>query len=114
MSKKTSDYKLIVKNAKARMLKNDYEEAKKLYRLGLNNKSFVLNSHSLTKEELSGLCDKIREIESNNETAFAIGKLVDPELMATLSESEQERYVFEIARLYRTLREKLLTVPGVL
>ena len=106
-TKSTSDYKMIIKSAKTRMLKNDYAEAKKFYRLGLNNTCYVVNSHSLTKEEIGGLCDKISEIESSNEAVFAIGKLVDNEVLAKLSESEQERYVLEIARLYRELREKL-------
>lgn len=105
--KSTTDYKMIIKSAKARMLRNDYDEAKRSYRLGLNNTIYRINSHRLTKEEIGGLCDKILEIEGSNDTVFAIGKLVDKDVLARLSPSAQERYVLEIAKLYRDLREKL-------
>lgn len=105
--KSTSEYKKIIKSAKTRMLRNDYAEAKKMYRLGLNNTCYVVTGRNLTKEEISGMCDKIREIENSSDDVVAIGKLVDKELLSKLSGSEQERYVLEIARLYRDIRHKL-------
>lgn len=110
----TSDYKKIIKSAKTRMLKNDYAEAKRIYRLGLNTTCYAVTGRNLTKEELSGMCEKIREIENSSDDIFAIGKLVDKELLSRLNESEQERYVLEIARLYRDIRDKLRADKSIL
>lgn len=112
--KTTSDYKMIIKSAKTRMLKNDYAEAKRIYRLGFNNTCYAVTGRNLTKEELSGMCEKIREIENSSGDIFAIGKLVDKELLSRLNESEQERYVLEIARLYRDIRDKLRADKSIL
>lgn len=45
---------------------------------------------------------------------FAIGRLVDKDVLARLSPSAQERYVLEIAKLYRDLREKLRVYKVIL
>jgi hypothetical protein len=108
-NKTTSEYKMLIKNAKARMQQNDYAEARKIYQLGLSGVRYTVNNTSLTKEELRILCDRIRAIQDEDADITAIGLLADNRILANLTDSGRQRYILELARLYREIREKLKT-----
>jgi len=103
----TSEFKLLIKNAKTRMQKNDYADARKIHQLGLSGTSYSVNNLSLTKEELRSMCDRIRAIEDDDADVSAIGMLADNQVLAALTDSGRQRYILELARLYREIREKL-------
>lgn len=108
MSRKiTSEYKLLIKNAKSRMQQNDYAEARRAHQLGLTNTYYTVNNMSLSKEELRSLCDRIRAIEDEDADISAIGLLADNSVLAALTDSGRQRYIFDLARLYREIRDKI-------
>ncbi|MFA5449561.1 MAG: hypothetical protein WC292_03890 [Clostridia bacterium] len=103
-----SSYKQFVNEAKQRLVANDYRELCEINRVGINNKAYLVNSRIVSGEELYGYYKKIVELMFAGIEYGALGRLIDEELYASLTDAERERYVLAISRLYRDLKEEYI------
>ncbi len=71
-------------------------------------KGYYVNCKLITGEELIGYYNKIKEIEDAGLQHFAIGKLIDKEVFNSMQAHDQQRYVMELANLYKSIKNDYL------
>ncbi len=96
----SSNLKALVKEAKARMLNNDYAIMAKMKQSNQQSSDDICENKSM--ETIVAEIAASEVIVTN-----PIGRLVDDKYFDTLSEIEQERYILGMAEKYKNLLKKV-------
>ncbi len=97
----SSNLKALVKEAKARMLNNDYAAIAKLNQQNLQEAS-VESKESKSMETIVAEIAASTVIVTN-----PIGRLVDEKYFDTLNEIDRERYILAMAEKYKNMLKKV-------
>lgn len=76
-------------------------------------KGYYVNSKLITGEELFMYYNKIKEIEESGLQHFAIGKLIDKDIFDKMTAADQQRYVMELANLYKSVKSEYLSTKKI-
>lgn len=104
MSKKYSDAKAYIMQAKKRLLNNEYGQfAKDKYGV------FYINNKRVTKVQLENMSAKIEEILASEEFVYdSLNKLImDEEEFYKLDDTGKMRYMLELSKVYASLKKNI-------
>lgn len=99
--------KRLARQAKNRLSNRNYFNGKGEYKVVNDNYFADYKLVLLSAKDDEKLYNKVREMLSENEDAInPIGKLVDKTKFSSLSEMDKERYIFNLADKYKSMRER--------
>jgi|GEM_PF-5705699 len=100
----------ILKEVKERLTTGNYNEIQKLRSINSYDSIIIVGNKRLSEKEVFEFYDKVVEIQQNDELQLrALGYIVDENLLKKLSDSEKQKYLFDVSRLYLKLKEEYLT-----
>jgi hypothetical protein len=101
-----NSYKSLVKEAKNRIISNNYDVETQIKNLNVANMTLNINNKYLTPEEIYKYYKRVMELQSQETICCAVGILLDAKTLENLSPVEKERRVLIISKLYRALKSE--------
>ncbi len=99
----------ILKEVKERLTTGNYSEIHKLRSINTTDKIVILGNKRLNEKDIYDYYEKIIDMQQNDENEFkAIGILVDNNVFLNMNETEKQRYILDLSKLYLSLRQEIL------
>ncbi len=108
----SQERKEYIKQVRQRLLNHNYGANAKI-EADTQLRGYYVNGKLITGEELFGYYSKIKLIEESGLSHFAIGELIDKDIFSTMLPHQQQRYVMELAVLYKELKKSYGIIDNI-
>ena len=97
----------ILKEVRERLSSGNYNEIQKLRSINSYDSIIIVGDKILTEKEVFEFYDKVVEIQQNDELQLrALGHIVENDVFEKLDDTQKQKYLFDVSKLYLKLREE--------